>query len=162
MTEFTDKHLSAFIDGELAEDLCVELDEALKVDQQLADRLDSLRSANEAFVSTQGDMRDADLPQGFLDVLDRAESSEAQSATIVAFPKSVARARTWLQPLAACLILAIGTTVAYQIGAGSPNRTETIVYAGAVSDTSPLYRVLESVPSGETFDGIKPILRGTL
>ena len=158
MTKFTDQHLSAYIDGELPDDLETELRAALNTDPALANRLGQLEKANLAYVSAHGDLEHGPLPEAMLDLLASAEKTAAPEAAILRFPQLISSAGTWLRPLAAGLVMAIGIGIAYQLGGISSQPGETLIYAGTVPDNSAVHRVLETVSSGQRVDGIEPVL----
>ena len=158
MTKFTDQHLSAFIDGELSEALTRDIRIALEQDEALASRLQALERANEEFLSAHQDVADEPIPQRFLDILDRADSSPELDSTVVNFPGSTNRVRAWLMPLAACLVLAIGVAFGTRLNTGNVSESSDMILAGPVNADSDLHQVLETAPSGKSENGITAIL----
>ena len=158
MTQFTDQHLSAYIDGELSEPLMAELEDALATNADLAARLKALENANQEFVLAHEDLSDEAIPQAFLDALDQAEESPPADPEIIPFPKRVSSQRPWLMPLAACLVLAIGVGVGTRLAPQGVAADPQMIMAGKVDPGTRVYEVLETVPSGQSADGFKPTL----
>lgn len=161
MSDFSDQDLSAFIDGELSEARSQALADALEVDADLAARLERLSRANDEFRSAHVDLTEAPIPQPLLDILDRAAPAADTPSNVHAFPTRLARARAWILPLAACLVLAIGIGLGTRMNTGSAPTTPTQVYAGPVAADSLLHDVLETTPSAQTEAGLTPALTYT-
>ena len=161
MTEFTDQHLSAYIDGELSEELTRALREALKHDADLAARFRALEQANQTFLSAHGEIEDEPIPQFLLDTIDEAGPIADDQRTVVQMPSRPKGVREWIMPLAACLVLAIGVGIGARLGPNTaPVATDSIL-AGPVAPGSNLHQVLETVPSGQAQDGLTAVLSFT-
>jgi|GEM_PF-1605293 len=158
MTEFTDQHLSAYIDGELSEELTRALRDALSVDSKLADRLRALEQANQTFLSAHSDISDEPIPQFLLDTIAEAPSITDDTDKVVTLPTRERSARAWVMPLAACLALAIGVGLGSRLSPGPAASASDTILAGPVAPGSNLHRVLETVPSGQSEDGLQLIL----
>lgn len=158
MTEFTDQHLSAYIDGELSEELTRAIREALSHDADLADRLRALEHANERFLSAHRDIGEEPIPQFLLDTIRDAPATMEAEDNVVRLPARTSSVRAWMMPLAACLVLAIGIEFGTRLSPGSSPAASEAIFAGPVMPGSDLHRVLETVPSGEREHGLRAIL----
>ncbi len=150
MTEITDEKLSAFLDGELPDNVAAEIEKALETDEALALRLEQLSGVD-------------DLLRGAVDVLEnqmRPQSgsvSDTQPAIdpvskVVKIPPQAANDNWWRLPLTASVALVIGViTGGTLFNTGStvgPNADGGVRLASYTSETS-LGGFLETAASGE-------------
>ena len=161
MTEFTDQHLSAYIDGELSEELTRALREALEHDADLSARFRALEQANQTFLSAHGDIEDEPIPQFLLDTIDEAGPIAEEKGTVVQMPSRPKSFRAWMMPLAACLVLAIGVGIGARLGLNTSPVAKDAILAGPVAPRSNLHQVLETVQSGQVQDGLTAVLSFT-
>ena len=158
MTEFTDQHLSAYIDGELSEELARALREALGHDADLADRLRALEQANQTFLSAHSEMVDEPIPEHLLDIIADAPPLAEDADNVIPLPARSPSTPAWIMPLAACLVLAIGVGLGARLSPSSTQGTPDMIIAGPVAQDSGLHQFLETVPSGQTQDDLTAIL----
>lgn len=158
MTEFTDQHLSAYIDGELSEELSRALREALSQDADLADRLRALEQANQTFLSAHSEMVDEPIPQHLLDIIADAPLLAEDTDNVTPLPARSPKTPAWIMPLAACLVLAIGVGFGARMSPSSTQGIPDMIIAGPVAQDSDLHQFLETVPSGQSQDDLTAIL----
>lgn len=158
MTKFTDQHLSAYIDGELSEELTRALRETLSHDVELSDRLRALEQANQTFLSAHREIDDEPIPQFLLDTIEGAPQMIEDANNVVSLPTGRKNVRAWIMPLAACLVLAIGVGLGARISLSSSLGTSEVILAGPVAQGSDLHQFLETVPSGQAQGDLTAIL----
>jgi len=158
MTEFTDQHLSAYIDGELSEELTRALREALTHNVELADRLRALEQANQTFLSAHSEVSEEPIPQYLLDIIEDAPPLADDADKVISLPTRPTSARAWIMPLAACLVLAIGVGLGTRMSPSSTQGAPDMILAGSVAQDSKLHQFLETVPSGHTQDDLTAVL----
>lgn len=159
---FSDEHLSAYLDGEL--DLAKEnaLTDALAEDQELRQRLEELRLANDLVKKTYAPIGDEPLPSSVFEAIDDHFADDGK----VVRPQA-RRKKSWLTqwqtPLAAAFAMAAGLTLGGNlVQTADTSEAPVSLMAGLVSTDSPLHTVLATTPSaqiavfGET--SVKPVL----
>lgn len=158
---FTDQQLSAYLDGELAEDEAGAVETALQDDASLRERLARLHNVDAVLSETLGGIAEEDVPDHILAMVEGASAAKVEPAVsgqVVTLSSGRSRLSGWTMPasLAASLLfgLLIGTQVMQLTGSGAPAGLP----AGPVEPGSALYAALERTPSGASVGGISPTL----
>ncbi|MDX1480520.1 MAG: hypothetical protein R3315_02530 [Woeseiaceae bacterium] len=142
-TRSDDELLSAYIDGELADDETERLTARLAAEPGLAQRLEALRSTDEAARRLYEQLDERPLPDAVLELLE--ESDHRAPDNVVEMP--VKAERHWFAPpvaLAASVALVAGILAGnFFFGAPGQVRPESL-YAGNVDPDSDLHRLLEA------------------
>jgi hypothetical protein len=146
-----DDALSALIDGTLPADQTSALRARMTREPALAARFAAMERANRVVSDAYRAVIDEPLPDRVLELL---RAPEARAANVVALD---ARRRervlpAWFpQAAAAGIALAVGLGLGFGLGQRSSDSptASALVAAGPVARGSPLYALLESVPSGE-------------
>jgi len=156
MTEQTtsasdDDALSALIDGTLPDDRAVALRARLAREPALAARFAAMERANRAVRDAYRDVVDEPLPERVLELLRAPEARAAKVVDLGARRRGRALPAWFPQAAAAGIALAIGLGLGFGLGQRSSEAPAAGLLAatGAVARGSPLYELLESVPSGE-------------
>lgn len=161
--KITDEMLSAFIDGELAQEEAERLREAIEEDENLAARLDRIRVPDAFIAAAYGAIDKDQIPKRILALLeDRPANTKPEGGRVVAFPGArILRApRQWAAPMAASVALAIGVGVGLQL---APAPRSSVMLTGLVDAQSALHQALAATPSGRTVslgggDTLTPVL----
>lgn len=139
-TRSDDELLSAYIDGELADDETERLTARLAAEPGLAGRLEALRSSDEATRRLYEQLDERPLPDAVLELLEEPENDAADNVV----PMPLQAERRWFAPpvaLAASVALVAGVLAGnYFFGGPGP----APLYAGAVNADGDLHRLLES------------------
>ncbi len=151
---YSDEQLSAYLDGELSEDLGMQLALDMKTDSALANRLAGLAAASEAVKQAYKPLIEDDIPAHILSLLDESQSDEVSN--VVAFakkdsPKPAANFSRWATPIAASFALVFGTMVG-RMSLANNQTSEGALYAqmsGVIETENPLFDVLEQTPSSQ-------------
>jgi len=156
MTEHTssssdDDALSALIDGTLRPDQHAALRARLEREPALAARLAAMELANHAVRAAYRDVVDEPLPQRVLDLLRAPQAHAGKVVDLEARKRRRALPAWFPQAAAAGIALAVGLWLGFGLGQRSSDAptASALVATGAVPSGSPLYDLLESVPSGE-------------
>lgn len=137
--------LSAYIDGELPDADARALKERLLKEPALARRLKVLRGADSDALRLYSAIDKRPMPQGVLDLLDRAP----KSSNVLAFPKrGIQQFFQMPVAIAASVALLAGFMVA-ELFRESSGPAASGLYAGAVDSNSALHRLLEDGISAE-------------
>ncbi len=144
--KFTEEQLSAYLDGELPDELMAAVKAAVTDDPKIAERVSALDMADQSVKAAYGDIADEPIPAEILALLD----DEPVTNNVVPFRARISTfsVSKWAAPLAATLAMMIGLTV----GRGTlvASGDSGALYAqltGTITTSSPLYDVLESRPS---------------
>jgi len=150
--KFTEEQLSAYLDGELPDELMASIKAAITDDPKIAERVSALNMANQSVKAAYGDIADEPIPAEILALLDdkSATTKERRNDNVVLFRTrlNTFSVSKWAAPLAATLAMMIGITVGRGTLLTSDNNGA--LYAqltGTITTSSPLYDVLESRPS---------------
>ncbi|MEQ8204790.1 MAG: hypothetical protein RIA65_01340 [Woeseia sp.] len=147
-----DELLSAFIDGELSTAAADELSERLTLEPALLQRLEALRSSDDATRAVYASLDEQPMPQAVLDLLDVADSrAVGETNNVVAFP-----ARGWRRfaqvpvAIAASVALVAGILVS-QVLDDTPEgaNAAAALYAQTIPQDSDVHRLLENNLSAE-------------
>ena len=151
--DYSDETLSAFIDGELPEDEARSLEAEIQEDAKLAQRVENLRSVDAVLSEALSDVVDEAVPEHiFAMVADARDQSKIVSL-------SAAKPRSWFQsPLAVAAAAAFGLAVGLVFTPSQVAEPGAQIYAGSVESGTPLHRVLETLPSSESENGLKPVV----
>jgi hypothetical protein len=149
MTEHTsfsndDEALSALIDGTLAREEAAALHGRLEREPELAARLAAMERANRAVREAYRRVVDEPLPQRTLDLL----RAPARGDNVVALAPRRALPAWFPHALAAGIALAVGLGLGFGVGQRASEPAALFAASGSVEAGSPLYELLESVPSG--------------
>ncbi len=153
--KYTDEQLSAFLDGELSEADMNAIEKAIEVDPQLLARLEALTAVDERLKETFAPVTDAPIPASILAMLD--EKPDEQPTNIVSFSDHKNKRNLWQFPTAIAASLMIGF-FASQTFVSNKSSTIDMIATGPVNPDSKLYAALSSLPSGESRDGLTPLL----
>ncbi len=147
MKNTDDNLLSAYVDGELAADESLKLEQRLPQDSQLQARLDAMRAADAATRKLFAEVDAAPMPDAVLQLLER---EPAKPDNVVAFPeRGIARFLQMPVAIAASMALAVGLLVGEvsQQFDGPATSIETLS-ARSIDSGSELHRLLEASSSG--------------
>lgn len=149
MTErlWTDEQLSAFLDGELSAQDMDALSREIERDSELAARMERIGMANTAYVDAIGEIDRAPMSASL-----GATIAAAPAANVVAFRKR--RLTTFLsdhRAIAASLLCAVAVWgVMSTMSTGGSSDPFGAGPDGMIAANSPLHRVLESAPTGQS------------
>jgi hypothetical protein len=156
MTEHTtslsdDDALSALIDGTLPRDETAALHARLEREPALAARLAAMERANRAVRDAYAQVVDEPLPEKVLELLRAPQARAANVVDLATHQRRRALPAWFPQAAAAGIALAIGLGLGFGLGQRSSDlpTANALAATGAVPAGSPLYELLESVPSGE-------------
>lgn len=170
---FDDEALMAFADGELDEVTAKRVARAMAEDGTLAARFAMFQSSRETVASAMKPFVNEPVPPGLTlsvaamierDRTARTQGTENDANNILSFESRGVRLRkvpSWVMPLAAMLVLAIGGTGGYFFG--STLRPQVPTEFASISDPD-IIQALTEIPSGKTIDvpgtgkTIEPIL----
>lgn len=143
-----DELLSAFIDGELSTDDAAALAERLAREPGLAQRLEAMRSGDEAVRALYAQLDQAPLPDGVMRLLDTA-GGEVEESRVVPFPLRAMR-RLANQPfaIAAGVAVVAGFLAVLQLQNRMPTSPVEALVAGQLEAGSEVYEFLEHGVSG--------------
>jgi len=147
-----DELLSAFIDGELSTADAAELSERLAQEPALLQRLEALRSSDDATRAVYASLDEQPLPQAVLDLLkDEGSAAASETNNVIAFPP-----RGWRRfaqvpvAIAASVALVAGLLVSRVIE-DTPDGADAAaaLYAQTIPEDSDVHRMLENNVSAE-------------
>lgn len=142
-----DTLLSAYLDGELADDEADRITERLAREPALMRRLEAMKSADDATRQAFARLDEQPMPAAVLDML--GASKAEHSATVVPFPQRIVRNFTQLPvALAASVALVAGFLVS-NVLREAPTDPYGITAAGVVAAGSDLHELLEHGISAE-------------
>lgn len=137
-----DSLLSAYLDGELAAEQADQLTERLAREPQLMQRLEAMRSADDATRAVFATIDDQPMPANVLEMLGAAKKKPG--ATIIPFPQRVLQNFAQMPvAIAASVALIAGFLVNDQMRQ-APVADVDIYQAGIVDADSELHRLLET------------------
>ena len=140
---FTDEHLSAFIDGELDEEMMASVEAAVESNSEVRRRLELLRKPDRVISAVYGQINETPVPSDLMNLL----SQTGEPSSVVHRPESFWRRRRHLLALAASLVIAIGGFLSLEFDDGYEAR---LPVAGNVEEESPVHIALETNLSGQT------------
>lgn len=142
-----DTLLSAYLDGELADDEADRITERLAREPELMRRLEAMKTADDATRQAFEELDEQPMPAAVLDML--GASAAARSATVVPFPQRIVRNFAQLPvALAASVALVAGFLVS-NVLRDAPTDPYGITSAGVVAAGSDLHELLEHGISAE-------------
>ncbi len=147
-----DEALSGLIDGTLPGDEAVALRERLDREPTLAARFAAMERADRAVRDAYRDVVDEPLPERALALL-RAPKTSADKVVDLDARRRARVLPVWFpQAIAAGIALAVGLGLGFGLGqrSGEAPTASLLAATGTVASGSPLYELLEFVPSGET------------
>lgn len=157
---FDDETVMAFADGELDDVTAARVARALADDPALAAEVEMFRASRARAAAAMGPLLKAAVPPGLslsvFAMVERDREARAQAAApganIVSFDNQrESRRKTpyWLLPVAAALVLMIGGTGGYFLGAKLP---APVPAEFASIDDPAIIQALSEIPSGKTID----------
>jgi hypothetical protein len=154
--ERNDELLSAWLDGELAPAEADELERRLAREPALAERLEAIRSVDEAAVAALRSVDQRPLPALILDLIGEDEEEPRRrhdGAEKVVPLRERPMTRFFQAPvaIAASVAFLAGFLLHAMLGNGG-DRAGEVLYAGAIPEGSGLYAAFDRRPSGEAVD----------
>ena len=155
--KFTDEVLMAYADGELDAQTRRQVDDAIKRDARLAERVELFVKTRALLAGTLGTANvsvPGDLEARVRQMAGAAEAEDAAGADVVPFAPRSALVRTpsaprFILPIAASLALVAGGVLGY-MAAGQPERATGIDIAGLAGER--IVEALNTSPSGKTIE----------
>lgn len=154
---FTDKHLSAYLDGELPDAEVAELERALQDSAVLRETLARLQNVDAVLEGTLGGLTDEDVP-AHIEAMIRDHGQAGPAPKVVSLEAWKKGVSGWMLPVSLAASLLLGMLIGAQLLAPASGAPAQALVAGQVSDDSALFAALEETPSGQTVDGIAPVL----
>ncbi len=154
---FTDKQLSAFIDGELPEDEAKALEQALTSDPTLREALARLQNVDTVLSEALGGVADEAVP-AHIAALIKPKSKPSETGNIVSLAGWRQYVSRFTMPAGLAASLLIGMIFGSQFLGSLDEGGQAGLMTGQVDDRSNLYAVLETAPSGTAEQGITPIV----
>lgn len=161
----TDETLSTYLDGELPPEEMDRITDEVAASPVLAARLEAFRLSDKRLAHQFAAADKKPIRADTLDMIKQfgtqewaSTSPSMESDTVVKFKQrtpwaAVIQRASWGQAVAASIALFIGIATGIQLdGNGGTANYATLQTAGLITDESPLYSVLEAVPSLERID----------
>lgn len=140
---FTDEHLSAFIDGELDEEMMASVEAAIETNSEVSRRLELLRKPDGVISAVYGQINETPVPSDLMNLLNQT----GEPFSVVHRPESFWRRQRHLLALAASLVVAIGGVLSLEFDDGYEDRLPLV---GNLEKESPVQIALETNLSGQT------------
>lgn len=147
-----DAALSAFIDGSLPAAEAEALRRRLEREPALAQRLEALSRVDALLGAVYGGVASEPLPQRVVDLLRVPEDRQQPSNVVPLQRRPASRFATVPAAIAAGVALAVGFGLSFVLvpETRSPGSLAFVAESGLIEPDSPLYRVLQLQPSGES------------
>lgn len=143
-----DELLSAYIDGELPPDDAAALVERLAREPALVQRLEAMRSGDEAVRAVYRKLDETPLPEGVSRLLDIGDDT-ARESNVVSLPaRGVRRFANVQFAIAASLVLIVGILAIRQMPSGPQVQPVDALVAGRIDAGGEVYDLLEGGVSG--------------
>jgi len=140
--------LSAYIDGELHADDAAALVERLASEPALAQRLEALRSGDDALRAVYKSLDEVPLPDGVTKLLDIGADT-AEESNVVTFPaRGIRRFANVQFAIAASVVLVVGILAIQLMPSGPGMQPVDALVAGQIDAGSEVYDLLERGLSG--------------
>jgi negative regulator of sigma E activity len=163
--KFTDQELSAYLDGELAEDEACALEAALQADPGLREALARLQSVDAILSDTLGGLAEEPVPDHIAALIKSDTAPEAPveapakaPAQLVSMAAWKTRWSAWALPTSLAASLLFGMLIGAQILAPAGYGVDQRLLAGPVVPGTNLHAALETTSSGESANGFVPAL----
>lgn len=159
---YTDEQLSAFLDGELAKQDLEAIEKALKSDAELARRLEALANVDETLQMVFDPLLEAPVPDRITSLLEQHDKTvqNDNDKKVVSLSEHRHKKSGWHFPAAIAASLLAGFFGAQSLNtSGQPvSFPAGMIATGPVNSSSALYAALSEVPSGQSQNGIRPVL----
>ena len=139
----SDEHLSAFIDGELNEEMMASVEAAVESNSEVSRRLERLRKPDSVISAVYGQINETPVPSDLMNLLKQT----GEPSVVIHRPESFWRRQRQILALAASLVVAIGGVMSLEFDDGYENR---LPLAGNLEKESPVHMALETHLSGQT------------
>lgn len=144
-----DELLCAYIDGELPPDDAAALVERLAREPVLVQRLEAMRSGDEAVRAVYKDLDEMPLPDGVSKLLDIGDDKAAQSNVVTLPARGVRRFANVQFAIAASVVLIVGILAIRQMPGDLGVQPADALVAGQIDAGSEVYDLLEGGASGQ-------------
>lgn len=141
----TNEQLSAFVDGELEDDLSSTVSAMIKEDPELMARVEKLQITDGIISRTYSAIDEKPMPQGVLDLLEADEEKNKLSTFFNKFGEFFTGKQTLSLAFSMAAITIISIPVVTTIL--STSQHSTLVLSGTIDKSSMIYDVLEMSPS---------------